>query len=75
MSCLLVPESLDLDLSSECRRVLRFDVFIDSVDRPVLAVFAVLAEVLLLTEWKENFLENDVVADEKLGLDVLVIGS
>jgi hypothetical protein len=47
-----------LDPSNECRRALMRVDFADMFDR---AVLAVLVEMLLRTDWKENFLRDDVL--------------
>jgi hypothetical protein len=69
------PVRFELDLRRECRRALMRVDFSDRFDR---AVLVVVVEVLLRTEWKENFLGGDdddgVVSCEKVGL-AGVIGS
>jgi hypothetical protein len=60
--------SFEPAFSSECRRALKRRDFLDTFDR------AVLEEVLLLVEWKENFLEDDA-DDGSVGLLARVIGS
>lgn len=60
------PKRFDWDLSNECRRALMRVDFADMFDR---ALLAVLVEMLLRTDWKENFLRDDVLVGwGKVGL-------
>jgi hypothetical protein len=67
-----VPEFFELGFNSEWKRDLRRRDFLDKVDRVVLVV---LVETLLLTEWNENFLEDGVGGDGRVGFFAGVIGS
>jgi hypothetical protein len=77
VSSVFVPKRFELDLRSECRRALMRVDFSDKFDRAVLVVFV---EMLLRTEWKENFLgdeddEDVLVGCGRVGLLAGVIGS
>jgi hypothetical protein len=59
-SAVSFSERFDLDLSNACRRVLMRVDFAERFDRAVLAVLVVFVEMLLRTDWKENFRKDDV---------------
>jgi hypothetical protein len=66
-------ECFDLVLSSDCRRALMRVDFADIFDR---AELAVLVEMLLRTDWKENFRSGDIRVDSvKEGLLAVVMDS